>query len=80
MMIGDKRMKMTIGLLSFSCFFDWLSWSLETGYVSDCMDDSYYHNILYQKSGCSTQTTNGKGPTPWAGNYTLQVGFLGMYV
>ena len=32
------------------------------------------------KSGCRTQTTNGKGPTPWAGNYTLQVGFLGMYV
>ena len=48
-MIGDKRMKMTIGLLSFGCFFDWLSWSLETGYVSDCMDGPYYHKTFYTK-------------------------------
>ena len=70
---------MKIGWLSFGHFCDWLSWSGETGYVTDCVDDPYYH-IFYTKFRCSSWTASGMGLTPWAGNYTQQVSFLGIYV
>ena len=65
MMIGDREEDEDENedwrFLSFGCLFDWLSWSLETGYVSDCMDDLYYHKHSIPKSGCRSQPTSGMG-------------------
>ena len=71
---------------SFGCLFDWLSWSGETGHVTDCVDDPYYHIMLYQ---IPVQFLD----RVWYGdqlsgiiirylhdNHTLRAGFLGMYV
>ena len=37
-------------------------------------------NILYQNPGVGLSLLVVWVPTPWASNYTQQVGFLGMYV